>query len=295
MHQKIRKAIIPAAGFGTRMLPATKSIPKELLTIVDRPVLDYIVAEAFASGIEHVIIVTGRMKGAIEDHFDHAFELDVCLRNAGKQRLADRIEQDTPGAGAISFVRQQQARGLGHAVWTARHIVGNEPFAVLLPDMLMISDRPCLKSMVNLHSCHGGNVIAVERCAPEDTHKFGIVSLKPTANGPVVNGLVEKPAPGTAPSNLFISGRYILQPEIFDILERQAPGAGGEIQLTDAMIALIETQEIRPFEFCGRTFDCGSPAGFVSANLHMATARADLAPYIGIEMEALSSARRAVA
>ncbi|PSJ56088.1 UTP--glucose-1-phosphate uridylyltransferase [Pseudaminobacter soli (ex Li et al. 2025)] len=295
MHQKIRKAIIPAAGFGTRMLPATKSIPKELLTIVDRPVLDYIVAEAFASGIEHVIIVTGRMKGAIEDHFDHAFELDVCLRNAGKQPLADRIEHDTPGAGTISFVRQQQARGLGHAVWTARHIVGDEPFAVLLPDMLMISDRPCLKSMVNLHSCHGGNVIAVERCAPEDTHKFGIVSLKPTADGPVVTGLVEKPAPGTAPSNLFISGRYILQPEIFDILERQAPGAGGEIQLTDAMITLIETQEIRPFEFCGRTFDCGSPAGFVSANLHMANARADLAPYIGIELEALSSARRAVA
>jgi UTP--glucose-1-phosphate uridylyltransferase len=295
MHQKIRKAIIPAAGFGTRMLPATKSIPKELLTIVDRPVLDYIVAEAFASGIEHVIIVTGRMKGAIEDHFDHAFELDVSLRSAGKQPLADRIAQNTPGAGAISFVRQQQARGLGHAVWTARHIIGDEPFAVLLPDMLMISERPCLKSMVNLYSCHGGNVIAVERCAPEDTHKFGIVSLKPTADGQVVTGLVEKPAPGTAPSNLFISGRYILQPEIFDILERQAPGAGGEIQLTDAMITLIENQEIRPFEFCGRTFDCGSPAGFVAANLHMATARADLAPYIGIEMEALSSARRAVA
>ncbi|MDH6233100.1 UTP--glucose-1-phosphate uridylyltransferase [Mesorhizobium soli] len=295
MHQKIRKAIIPAAGFGTRMLPATKSIPKELLTIVDRPVLDYIVAEAFASGIEHVIIVTGRMKGAIEDHFDHAFELDVSLRSAGKQPLADRIAQNTPGAGAISFVRQQQARGLGHAVWTARHIIGDEPFAVLLPDMLMISERPCLKSMVNLYSCHGGNVIAVERCAPEDTHKFGIVSLKPTADDQVVTGLVEKPAPGTAPSNLFISGRYILQPEIFDILERQAPGAGGEIQLTDAMITLIENQEIRPFEFCGRTFDCGSPAGFVAANLHMATARADLAPYIGIEMEALSSARRAVA
>lgn len=295
MHQKIRKAIIPAAGFGTRMLPATKSIPKELLTIVDRPVLDYIVAEAFAAGIEHVIIVTGRMKGAIEDHFDHAFELDVCLRNAGKHQMADRIAQDTPGAGAISFVRQQQARGLGHAVWTARHIIGNEPFAVLLPDMLMISDRPCLKSMVNLHNSHGGNVLAVERCAPEDAHKFGIVSLKPTADGPLVTGLVEKPAPGTAPSNLFISGRYLLQPEIFDILERQAPGAGGEIQLTDAMLSLIETQEIRPFEFCGRTFDCGSPAGFVSANLHMAAARADLAPYIGIEMEALSSARRAVA
>ncbi len=295
MQQKIRKAIIPAAGFGTRMLPATKSIPKELLTIVDRPVLDYIVAEAFASGIEHVIIVTGRMKGAIEDHFDHAFELDVSLRNAGKHPLADRIAQNTPAAGSISFVRQQQARGLGHAVWTARHIVGDEPFAVLLPDMLMVADRPCLKSMVDLHALHGGNVIAVERCAPEDAHKFGIVSLKPTADGPIVTGLVEKPAPGTAPSNLYISGRYVLQPEIFDILEKQTPGAGGEIQLTDAMLTLMETQAIRPFEFCGRTFDCGMPAGFVAANLHMAAARPDLAPYVGIEIEALSLARRAVA
>lgn len=295
MHQKIRKAIIPAAGFGTRMLPATKSIPKELLTIVDRPLLDYIVKEAFASGIEHVVIVTGRMKGAIEDHFDHAFELDVSLRNAGKLPLADRIAQDTPAAGTISFVRQQQARGLGHAVWTARHIIGDEPFAVLLPDMLMVDDKPCLKSMVDLYERHGDNIVAVEKCAPEDAHKFGIVSLKPTADGPVVTGLVEKPAPGTAPSNLFISGRYILQPEIFAIIEQQAPGAGGEIQLTDAMLTLLETRNIRPFEFCGHTFDCGVPAGFVTANLHMAALRADLAPHIGAAMDALYPARRAVA
>jgi UTP--glucose-1-phosphate uridylyltransferase len=295
MQQRIRKAIIPAAGLGTRMLPATKSVPKELLTIVDRPVLDYIVEEAFASGIEHVIIVTGRMKGAIEDHFDHAFELDVSLRNAGKHPLADRIAESTPGAGTISFVRQQQARGLGHAVWTARHIVGDEPFAVLLPDMLMVSEEPCLKSMMSLYQRHGGNVIAMERCAPEDAHKFGIVSLERRADGPVVTGLVEKPAPGTAPSNLFISGRYILHPETFELLERQAPGAGGEVQLTDAMIALMSTQEIRPFEFCGRTFDCGTPAGFVSANLHMAIARSDLAPHVRLEIEALSAAQRAVA
>lgn len=292
MHKKIRKAIIPAAGLGTRMLPATKSVPKELLTIVDRPVLDYIVEEAFGSGIEHVIIVTGRMKGAIEDHFDHAFELDVSLRNSGKHPLADRIAQNTPDAGTISFVRQQQARGLGHAVWTARHIVGDEPFAVLLPDMLMVCEEPCLKSMTALYERHGGNVIAVERCAPEDAHKFGIVSLEPAADGPVVTGLVEKPAPGTAPSNLFISGRYILQPETFGLLERQAPGAGGEIQLTDAMIALMADQAIRPFEFRGRTFDCGTPAGFVNANLHMAIARADLASHVGLELETLSAARR---
>lgn len=295
MHKKVRKAIVPAAGFGTRMLPATKSVPKELLPIVDRPIIDYIVAEAFASGIEHVVIVTGRMKGAIEDYFDHAFEIDVCLRNAGKHGLADRMAEGTPATGSISFVRQQQARGLGHAVWTARQVVGDEPFAVLLPDMLMADDEPCLKSMMDLYDRHGGNIIAVERCAPEETHKFGIVSLKPTGDGPLVTGLVEKPAPGTAPSNLFISGRYILQPEIFDLLENQSPGAGGEIQLTDAMIALMGKQMIRPFEFCGRTFDCGSPAGFVNANLHMAIARADLGARVNMEIEALVAARRAVA
>ena len=156
-------------------------------------------------------------------------EIDVCLRNAGKHGLADRMAQHTPGAGSISFVRQQQARGLGHAVWTARQIVGDEPFAVLLPDMLMADDEPCLKSMMDLYDRHGGNIVAVERCAPEETHKFGIVSLKPTGDGPLVTGLVEKPAPGTAPSNLFISGRYILQPEVLDLLENQSPGAGGEI------------------------------------------------------------------
>ncbi|MDQ0560083.1 UTP--glucose-1-phosphate uridylyltransferase [Rhizobium mesoamericanum] len=295
MHQKVRKAIIPAAGFGTRMLPATKSVPKELLPIVDRPILDYIVAEAFASGIEHVAIVTGRMKGAIEDYFDHAFEVDVSLRNAGKHGLADRMAQYTPVTGSISFVRQQQARGLGHAVWTARQIVGDEPFAVLLPDMLMVADEPCLKSMMDLHARHGGNVVAVERCAPEETHKFGIVSLQSTGGDPHVVGLVEKPAPGEAPSNLFISGRYILQPEIFDLLESQSPGAGGEIQLTDAMIALMSKQMIRPFEFRGRTFDCGAPAGFVSANLHMALARADLGAHVNLEIETLAAARSAVA
>lgn len=295
MHTKVRKAIIPAAGFGTRMLPATKSVPKELLPIVDRPILDYIVAEAFASGIEHVVIVTGRMKGAIEDYFDHAFEIDVCLRNAGKHGLADRMAQHTPGTGSISFVRQQQARGLGHAVWTARQIIGDEPFAVLLPDMLMVDDEPCLKSMMDLYDRHGGNIVAVERCAPEEAHKFGIVSLKPTGDGPIVTGLVEKPAPGTALSNLFISGRYILQPEIFELLENQSPGAGGEVQLTDAMIALMGGQMIRPFEFRGRTFDCGSPAGFVSANLHMALARADLGAHVHMEIEALTASRSAVA
>jgi UTP--glucose-1-phosphate uridylyltransferase len=288
MHEKIRKAVIPAAGFGTRMLPATKSVPKELLTIVDRPVLEYIVEEAFASGIEHVVIITGRMKGAIEDHFDHAFELDAALRAGGKNALADSLVKQTPGAGAVSFVRQQEARGLGHAIWAARHVVGEEPFAVLLPDMLMVGEEPCLKSLVDIHERNGGNVMAVEKCDPKDAHKFGIVSLKPTADGPLVNGLVEKPAPGTAPSNLYISGRYVLQSEIFGILEDQEPGAGGEIQLTDALIKLMGTQEIRPFEFTGRTFDCGTPAGFVGANFHMAMARPELAEALSSDIEVLS-------
>lgn len=287
MHRKIRKAVIPAAGFGTRMLPATKSVPKELLPVVDRPIIDYIVEEAFAAGIEHVVVVTGRMKGAIEDHFDHAFELDRALREAGKHQLADRLSHDTPLTGAVSFVRQQEARGLGHAIWTARHIVGDEPFAVLLPDMLMVDERPCLASMVGLYERTGSNVIAVERCDPADAHKFGIVSLKPSATGPLVTGLVEKPAPGTAPSNFYISGRYILHPEIFAVLENQSPGAGGEIQVTDGLRSLLETQEIRPFEFAGRTFDCGSPAGYVSANLHLALARPELSATLAAELSDL--------
>jgi UTP--glucose-1-phosphate uridylyltransferase len=289
--RKIRKAVIPAAGFGTRMLPATKSIPKELLTVVDRPVLDYIVSEAFDSGIEHIVIVTGRNKAAIEDHFDQAFELDVSLRRSGKHQIADQLARRTPGVGAVSFVRQQEARGLGHAIWTARHVIGDEPFAVMLPDMLMVDARPCLGSLIAVHDRFGGNAIAVQKCDPAEAHKFGIVSLKPTADGPLVNGLVEKPAPGTAPTNFFISGRYVLQPEIFAILENQTPGAGGEIQLTDALIELMGSQEIRPFEFAGRTFDCGSPAGFVSANIHLALARTDIGAEIAEEIDAIAAMR----
>jgi UTP--glucose-1-phosphate uridylyltransferase len=292
--RKIRKAVIPAAGFGTRMLPATKSIPKELLTVVDRPVLDYIVSEAFDSGIEHIVIVTGRNKAAIEDHFDQAFELDVSLRRSGKHQIAERLADNTPGVGAVSFLRQQEARGLGHAIWTARHVIGDEPFAVMLPDMLMVDAEPCLGSLIAVHDRFGGNVIAVQKCHPDEAHKFGIVSLKPTADGPLVNGLVEKPAPGNAPTNFYISGRYVLQPEIFSLLEDQAPGAGGEIQLTDALIELMKTQEIRPVEFAGRTFDCGSPVGFVGANLHLALARSDIGAAIGEEIDAIAATRRSM-
>lgn len=293
MNPRIRKAIIPAAGFGTRMLPATKSVPKELLPVVDRPVLDHIVEEAFAAGIEHVIIVTGRMKSSIEDYFDKNFELDASLRKAGKTAIADKLADATPGVGRMSFVRQQEALGLGHAVWTARHLIGDEPFAVLLPDMLMVNETGCLESMVEVYEEFGGNVLSVEKCAEEDAHKFGIVSLRPSANGPLINGLVEKPAPGTAPTNLFLSGRYILQPEIFDLLESQEPGAGGEIQLTDSLIKLMDKQEIRPLEFKGRTFDCGSPAGYVAATLHMAMQRPELASALAEEIELLGNRRGA--
>jgi len=295
MPPRIRKAVIPAAGFGTRMLPATKSIPKEMLPIVDRPIIDYIVEEALLSGIEHIVIVTGRMKSAIEDHFDQSVELELSLRNGGKHALADRLSSRTPDVGAVSFVRQQQARGLGHAVWTARHLIGDEPFAVLLPDMLMVSDEPCLAGMTKLYERNGGNVIAVEKCRPEDAHKFGIVSLTPTAEGPLVDGLVEKPAPGTAPSNFYISGRYILQPEIFSILDRQAPGKGGEVQLTDALITLMDDQHIRPFVYDGTTFDCGSPAGFVNANINMAMQRSELAAQIELPDALLPNLKRSAA
>jgi len=295
MSQTIRKAVIPAAGFGTRMLPATKSIPKELLPIVDRPIIDYIVEEALSAGIEHIVIVTSRMKGAIEDHFDHGFELDVSLRTAGKNALADTMKGAVPPVGAISFVRQQEARGLGHAIWSARHVIGDEPFAVLLPDMLMRGTPSCLASMVDLYNSHSANVIAVERCKPEDAHKFGIVSLKVTADGPVITGLVEKPAPGTAPTNLFISGRYILDPKIFSLLENQAPGAGGEVQLTDALVALMRDQPIRPFEFTGTTYDCGSPAGFVAANIGLALERPELAEALADRFHGLAAAAPASA
>ena len=227
MRAPVRKAVIPAAGFGTRMLPATKSIPKELLTIVDRPMLDYIVEEAFASGIEHVVIVTGRMKCAIEDHFDHG----VRTRRFAAPRRQDSAWPTeclaaAPRVGSISFVRQQEARGLGHAVWTRPACRSATSLSrCCLPDMLMTEPSPASARWSRSTTAAAAMWSRVEKCRPEEAHKFGIVSLKPTANGPLVNGLVEKPAPGTAPTNLYISGRYILQPEIFGLLENQEPGA----------------------------------------------------------------------
>ena len=276
--KKIRKAVFPVAGLGTRFLPATKAIPKEMLTVVDRPAIQYVVDEARAAGIEHMIFVTGRGKSSIEDHFDLAFELYDTLSRRGKTEVLSTLKEQQPQAGAVSFTRQQEPLGLGHAVWCAREIVGDEPFALLLPDMIMQSDTPCLKGMVELYEKTGGNVVAVEECDPADTAKYGIVAPGAEVEGGFeIRGMVEKPKPADAPSNYFINGRYILQPDIFPILATQERGAGNEIQLTDAMLKLAGRQQMVAYRYEGATFDCGSPAGFVEANLAMALARPDLA------------------
>jgi UTP--glucose-1-phosphate uridylyltransferase len=275
--KKVRKAVFPVAGLGTRFLPATKAIPKEMLTVVDRPVIQYVVDEAREAGIEHFIFVTGRNKAVIEDHFDIQFELYDTLEQRGKSEILGRLQQLQPSPGQTSFTRQQVPLGLGHAVWCARELVGDEPFALLLPDMIMQSRKSCLASMVELYENTGSNIVAVQECDPAEAHKYGIVGRGEAAHtGFRITGMVEKPAPGTAPSNLYINGRYILQPEIFGILEGQERGAGNEIQLTDAMLRLARDQPFYGYRYEGRTYDCGSPEGFVEANVAFALWRSDL-------------------
>jgi UTP--glucose-1-phosphate uridylyltransferase len=282
----LRKAVIPVAGLGTRFLPATKAMPKEMLTIVDRPVLQYIVDEAREAGIEHIVLVTGRNKSIIDDHFDIAYELEATLRVRGKMEELEQLRRDLPEAGTISFTRQQAPLGLGHAVWCARDIVGREPFAVLLPDMLM--SPGCLKQMLTAYERHAGNVIAVEECPWEQVSRYGLVGVGEEDDaGFRITSMVEKPKREDAPSNLFISGRYILQPEIFDLLSDQAPGAGGEIQVTDAMKRLSETQRFTGFRYRGRTFDTGTKIGFLMANLAYALSRGDLGPELRAELTRL--------
>ncbi len=284
----IRKAVLPVAGLGTRFLPATKAVPKEMLTVVDRPVVQHVVDEAREAGIEHFIFVTGRGKAVIEDHFDIAFELDHTLQARGKTAAYEELKKDLPKAGQTSFTRQQAPLGLGHAVWCAREIVGDEPFAVLLPDML---SRGCMSQMLKAYEQHGGNVIAVEEVKPEETHQYGIVAVGETFGQTFeITGMVEKPKQGTAPSNFIISGRYILQPEIFSILERGETGAGGEIQLTDAMIRLAEQQKFYGMRFDGRTYDTGSKIGFLTANLAYGLERPELADALKAEIRALLGA-----
>ena len=274
MVKPIRKAVLPVAGLGTRFLPATKSVPKEMLNVVDRPILQHVVDEARAAGIEHFIFVTGRNKAVIEDHFDMSYELEDTLKRRGKQKEYDALMADLPAAGATSFTRQQAPLGLGHAVWCAREIVGDEPFAVLLPDMVTMAGgrkSRCLAQCIEAHAQHGGNIIAVEEVPAEETHDYGVVAVgKDHGHTFEITGMVEKPKAGTAPSNLIISGRYILQPEIFDVLAKVEKGAGGEIQLTDGMKVLAGTQGFHGVRFDGRTYDCGSKIGFLAANLAFA-------------------------
>jgi len=293
-RQKIRKAVFPVAGLGTRVLPATKSIPKEMLTVVDRPVLQHCVDEARAAGIEHFVFVTGRNKAVIEDHFDMAYELEDTLKRRGKTREYDGLMADLPAAGATSFTRQQQPLGLGHAVWCARDIIGDEPFAVLLPDMITLAgarQTQCLAQCIEAYDRHGGNIIAVEEVAMEETDKYGVVAIgQDHGHTFEITGMVEKPAQGTAPSNQIISGRYVLEPQIFAILEHVEKGAGGEIQLTDGMKELSKTSAFHGVRFDGRTYDTGSKVGFLAANVAFAMAREDIRPGFMAELKKIVDA-----
>ena len=275
--RKVRKAVFPVAGLGTRFLPATKAVPKEMLTVVDRPLIQYAVEEALEAGIEQMIFVTGRGKTALEDHFDIAYELEATMLGRGKS--LEILDSTRLPPGSVVSVRQQEPLGLGHAIWCARDIVGDEPFAVFLPDEVMVGRPNCTRQLVDAYEKVGGNVVAMLEVPPEETHKYGVVRPGAT-DGKLTEiiGLVEKPEPGTAPSNLMLPGRYILQPEIMDALGKVGRGAGGEIQLTDAMAAMIGEQPFHGLIFDGERHDCGHMLGFVIANVALALKRGDVGP-----------------
>ena len=277
MSQTVRKAVFPVAGLGTRFLPATKAMPKEMLPVVDKPLIQYAVEEARAAGIEEFIFVTGRGKAALEDHFDHAYELEATLAQRKKQAELDGLDAWRPKPGAIAYTRQQEPLGLGHAVWCARHLVGDEPFAVLLADDLILADTPCLKQMIDRHAEVGGNMLAVMEVPREHTQRYGVLTPGRDAGALVeVKGLVEKPKPADAPSNLAVIGRYILSARVFDHLGRSGTGAGGEIQLTDSLAKLIGNEPFHGLRFDGERFDCGDKLGFLQANIAFALARPDM-------------------
>ena len=274
---KIRKAVFPVAGLGTRFLPATKAMPKEMLPVVDRPLIQYAVEEAVASGIEQIIFVTGKGKSALEDHFDRAMNLEGILRDRGKEALLRQVESLVPDSGTIIYTRQSEPLGLGHAIWCARHVVGDEPFAVLLADDLIKSDTPVLHQMIREFDRLRASLVALIEVPREETSKYGVIEGDQQVDGVVrIQSMVEKPDPDQAPSNLAVIGRYILTPRIFDILARQKRGAGGEIQLTDAMAELLTEQPIFGYRFQGTRYDCGDKAGFQMANLAFALERPEL-------------------
>ncbi|HEY2660270.1 MAG TPA: UTP--glucose-1-phosphate uridylyltransferase [Caulobacteraceae bacterium] len=291
MSQRIRKAVLPVAGLGTRVLPGAKTVAKELLNVVDRPIISYAVAEARAAGIEHFVFVTGRGKQALEDYFDHHVEMEAQLAAKGKTELLAQLLGELPRPGEMSFVRQMQPLGLGHAVWCARDVIGNEPFAVILPDMVMDATVPALAQAVEAQAKNGGNLIVVEPVPEAETHRYGVVAMEP-GEGRLrrMTGMVEKPPQGAAPSNLIVSGRYILQPEIFDILANQESGAGGEIQLTDAMVKLMAKQDFFALDYDGTTYDCGDKIGLLRANVALALKHPDLGPAAREAIRALLAA-----
>ena len=286
MPQRVRKAVFPVAGLGTRLLPATKSIPKEMITVVDRPLIQYAIDEAREAGIEQMIFVTGRGKAALDDYFDIGFELETTMRDRGKS--LDALEPSRSRFGEIVSVRQQQPLGLGHAVWCARDIVGDEPFAVLLPDELMYGKPNCLAQMVEAYDKVSGNIVAALEVPDSETHKYGVIDPGATEGRLTeIRGMMEKPKPGTAPSNLMLPGRYILDAQVMRELDAQEPGAGGEIQLTDAIAKLVGKQPLHAYRFEGDRYDCGSAAGFVIANLAMALERSDVGPAVRDFIETL--------
>jgi UTP--glucose-1-phosphate uridylyltransferase len=282
VSKRVRTAVFTVAGLGTRFLPATKAMPKEMLTVVDKPLIQYAVEEAREAGIEHLVFITGRNKAVIEDHFDKQFELEHTLESRNKTWALEELQRDLPHAGQAVFTRQQEPLGLGHAVWCAREIVGDQPFALLLPDMLFKGTPGVLRQMMDAYEKTGGNVIAVEEVPPEDVSSYGVVARGAGPDeGFAVTGMVEKPKKEDAPSNLIISGRYILQPEIFKLIEGQPRGAGGEIQLTDAMQTLMKQQPFTGVKYKGQSFDCGSKVGFLTANVVYALDRPDIAtPFV---------------
>ena len=293
INMRVRKAVFPVGGLGTRFLPATKSLPKEMLPIVDKPLIQYAVEEALAAGIEEFIFVTGRGKTAIEDHFDHSYELENLLSSRGKVEELTTLRSIIPDAGHVIYTRQQEPRGLGHAVWCARHLVGNEPFAVLLADDLILSNTPCLKQLANAASETDGNILAVMEVPREHSSRYGILDVA-TDNGLLaeVKGLVEKPDPEAAPSTLSIIGRYILTPDIFAHLEKMEKGKGGEIQLTDAMAKMIGQRPFHGLRFEGTRFDCGDKLGFLKATVAFGLARADLQEDFKHYLSSITSKRR---
>ena len=281
MTKPVRKAIFPVGGMGTRFLPATKAMPKEMLPIVDKPLIQYAVEEAAAAGIEEFIFVTGRGKHAIEDHFDVSIELNNLLIEQGKDDILQSINEWMPKPGQVSYTRQMAPLGLGHAVWCARNLIGDEPFAVLLADDLVQAETPCLKQMIDVHAEIGGSVVAVMDVPREHTNRYGILDVEyDDGRLASVKGMVEKPDPADAPSTLSIIGRYILDPQVFRWLDRQEKGAGGEIQLTDAMASTLGDGPFHGLRFEGRRFDCGNKVGFVEATLAFALARPDMAPAV---------------